>query len=101
MPAERMSATRLTKPMVRVLEKCFQAELTGVPAQFAPGPHCVINGIRVGDAVARASADGLIEQVDHKLGGWPPVLIRGFVLTPQGYRAYCAWAAAAESIKDV
>jgi hypothetical protein len=93
-------APNLTKPVIRVLEKCFQAELDGVPAQFAPGPHCRINGIRVGDAVARACNEGLIEQVDHKLGGWPPVLIRGFVLTPQGHRAYCAWAAAAEGIKD-
>lgn len=85
-----------SKPVLRVLEKCFVAEMSGMPAQFGRGPHCAINGIPVGSAVARAHVDRLIEQVDHRLDGWPPVLIRGFVLTHRGRIAYCEWASEQE-----
>ena len=84
--------SKLPRRVLRVLEKCFDSEIQGMPAQFARGPHYTINGISVGSAVAFADSHGLIKQVDHKLGGWPPVLIRGFALTHQGRMTYCEWA---------
>lgn len=81
----------LTKPVLRVLEKCFEAEIRGMPAQFGRGRDRV-NDIPVGSSVTRAINEGLIDQVDQKIGGWPPVLIRGFTLTHKGRMAYCEWA---------
>lgn len=84
---------KLTKPVLRVLERCFEAEMNGVPAQFAPGRHCEIDGISVGSAVGRAVSEGLIDRMDVRLDGWPPVTVRGFGLTHRGRMAYCEWAA--------
>lgn len=87
---------KLTKPVLRVLEKCFQAEVRGsLPAQVGRGQHYRINGIPVSAAVMRADADGLIEQVDERRtfnDGLPPLTIRGFMLTHRGRYAYCQWA---------
>ena len=89
---------RPPKSVLRVLEKCFAAEIEGrLPAQFGRRGRYSIDGQQVGDAVMRAHNDGLIRPIDRRMAshvGLPSMTISGFALTDKGRLAYCEWAAA-------
>jgi hypothetical protein len=71
----------ITKPMMRVLERAFAAEINRAVQPLQLGKS---------KAVQACVEAGLLEAVEVTLPGRFPVIVRGHELTHAGRAAYCA-----------
>jgi hypothetical protein len=74
----------MTKRQLKILEKCFSAEIESAIKGFNL-PMCQMKS-KLAEEMER---DGYIIKVNRTLGGRFPVTIEGYCLTEMGRREYC------------
>jgi hypothetical protein len=79
-------ADKITKAELRVLEKMFAHEIN-VAMSHSKLPPIFQSKAKILD---RLKDKGLVEPVEHELGGRFPMTIKGYLLTHSGRLTYCA-----------